>query len=105
MKQRARCGIEPVLEVIEPVFETIPAGFDLSPPPVRGRPPEKYGCHNRPDKAPPYLAQDGYECEEPTNRGFYSRLARYVEVQHVMSTDCRYDKRGADAKCDGCRHR
>jgi ribosomal protein L37AE/L43A len=72
---------------------------------VRGAPPAHYGCHNRPDKSPTYLAQDGY-CEpfqDPS--GVWFKGTKYVEVPHVMSEDCRYDKRATDSKCAGCRHK
>jgi hypothetical protein len=74
-------------------------------PVVRGAPPAHYACHNRPDKSPPYLAQDGYG--EPFQDGFgvWFKVAKYVEVPHVMSEDCRYDKRATDSKCAGCRHK
>jgi hypothetical protein len=78
---------------------------DVIGPAVRGAPPAKYGCHNRVDKSPNYLAQDGYG--EPCQDGFgvWFKGAKYVEVPHVMSEDCRYDKRDADSKCAGCRHK
>jgi hypothetical protein len=79
----------------------------IEPPavPVRGAPPMHYGCHNRPDKSPTYLAQDGYG--EPFQDGFgqWFKCAKYVEVPHIMSEDCRYDKRATDGKCAGCRHK
>jgi hypothetical protein len=77
---------------------------DVISPPVRGAPPAQYGCHNRADKSPTYLAQDGYF--EPCVDGFgqWGKAAKYVEVPHIMSEDCRYDKRATDSKCAGCRH-
>jgi hypothetical protein len=74
-------------------------------PVVRGAPPALYACHNRPDISPTYLAQDGYG--EPIQDGFgvWFKGAKYVEVPHVMSEDCRYDKRATDSKCAGCRHK
>jgi hypothetical protein len=78
----------------------------IEPPavPVRGAPPARNACHNRPDKSPTYLAQDGY-CEPfSVPSGEWFKTAKYVEIPHVMSEDCRYDKRDTDSKCAGCRH-
>jgi hypothetical protein len=77
---------------------------ELAAKPVRGAPPARNACHNRPDKSPTYLAQDGY-CEPfSVPSGEWFKTAKYVEIPHVMSEDCRYDKRDTDSKCAGCRH-
>jgi hypothetical protein len=61
-----------------------------------------YACHNKPRDVPTYLAQDGYfpAC---TDISGISRAARYIEVAHVMSTECRYDHRTDDPRCSGCK--
>jgi hypothetical protein len=81
-----------------------------APAPVRGAPPAHYGCHNRPASTPPYFARNGYgegryKSEVHMGEGNWLRTQVWKKVMHVMSTDCRYDKRGTDAKCDGCTHR
>ena len=60
-----------------------------------------YACHNKPREVPKYLAQDGYfpAC---TDISGISRAARYIEITHVMSTDCRYDRAQTDSRCAGC---
>lgn len=80
----------------------------IEPPavPVRGAPPAKYACHNRPATTSDYYAQDGYfEALTTAESGEYTRMARFVKISHVMSEDCRYDKRPTDAMCAGCNHR
>jgi hypothetical protein len=72
-------------------------------PPVRGRPPERNACHNRPERAPPYFAQDGYMPPLPVGDGRFLRNPVFVEVRHVMSEDCKYSEHTADSKCAGCR--
>lgn len=77
--------------------------------PVRGAPPALYGCHNRPDRTPPYFAQNGYgegkfKGEQHMGDGNWLRQPVYKKVLNVMSKDCRYDKSSTDAKCAGCNH-
>jgi hypothetical protein len=72
--------------------------------PWPGAPPAKYGCHNRPNNSPTYLAQDGYGESFQNDFGIW-KSAKYTAVSHVMSTDCRYDKRSTDSKCAGCRRK
>jgi hypothetical protein len=74
--------------------------------PWPGAPPAQYGCHNRTDKSPIYLAQDGYSVVDIGITGaVWTRTPQFTEVPHVMSEDCRYDKRATDSKCAGCRHK
>lgn len=67
------------------------------------RPAPLYACHNKPREVPTYLAQDGYFPPIERGMGYWHRTARYVEVPHVMSTDCRYDRAQSDSRCSGCR--
>lgn len=60
----------------------------------------RYGCHGRPRPTAEttYVAQYGWE---------YSGITRSpltMDVYHVMSTTCQYDKATTDAKCVGCEH-
>jgi prolyl-tRNA synthetase len=63
-----------------------------------------YGCHNKPREPKTYLAQDGYG--EPCQDGFgvWFKGAKYVEVPHVMSLDCRYDRAATDPRCAACKN-
>lgn len=70
-------------------------------------PPRLNGCHSKPRPVADsvtHAAQDGYDefdGAEPGAPAFY-RIPRWVPVRHVMSTDCRYDKRAKDPGCTGC---
>lgn len=66
--------------------------------------PRLNGCHNRPDKSPSYLGQDGYFPAFSDGFGRIGRSPLYVEIEHVMTEDCQYSKHTDDPKCTGCRH-
>lgn len=70
---------------------------------VRGAPPARNGCYDRPASAPPYFAQDGYEETVDQGWGTFHRTTRYIEVEHVMSEDCQYSEHTVAPKCAGCR--
>lgn len=57
--------------------------------------PDLNGCHNRPPFKQTLIVQDGW-----TASG--RRINK--EIKHVMSTDCRHDKRATDPRCRGCKH-
>lgn len=63
---------------------------------------KSYGCHNlpRPTETTTHPAQDGwfYDASGMT------RKPRIVQIQHVMTTECRYDKTDTDPCCAGCVH-
>jgi hypothetical protein len=67
---------------------------------------DRYGCHNRPPLAASFVAQDGYRMVRD-GYGQPSQVPVYKDIQHHLSTDCRYvPPRGIpDPKCDGCRWR
>lgn len=65
------------------------------------------GCHNKPrpvSGAVTHFAQDGYGEAISEGWGYFSRPARYVEIRHVMTTDCQYTLRTPDPRCAGCVH-
>lgn len=62
----------------------------------------RYSCHNKPREVPAYFAQDGYHEAAQCHDGTFCRAARHIVVQHVMSTDCRYDRAQTDPRCAGC---
>jgi hypothetical protein len=63
-----------------------------------------YGCHNKTREVPPYFAQDGFHDACQNGDGTFWRAARFVQVPHIMSTDCRYDKAGIDPRCAACKN-
>lgn len=71
-------------------------------------PARRNGCHSKPRPvagAVTHLAQDGYfppMPDAPAPGRARAQVARFVEIKHVMSTDCRYDKRESDPACKGC---
>lgn len=60
------------------------------------------GCHNRPrpQSNAMYIAQDGWR--EYIERGRPVRVPVFVEVPHVMTTDCQTDL--TTPGCAGCVH-
>lgn len=63
-----------------------------------------YGCHDKPREIEPYFAQDGFHPAADNLDGTFYRAARFVQVPHVMSTDCRYDKAATDPRCASCKN-
>lgn len=63
--------------------------------------PTPYGCHNQPRPvagAVTHVAQDGWHGGADS----LFRSLKLVEIRHVMSTACAYDKRAEDRRCAGC---
>lgn len=65
-----------------------------------------YGCNNlqRPTVKTSHVGQAGWSGIFRDGLGNPCRTPIYVEIKHVMSTDCKYDKAGTDAGCVGCKH-
>lgn len=69
-------------------------------------PVRPYGCHNKPRPvagAVTHQAQAGWA----VFRDGYNRpcpVPVYIDIKHVMSTECRYDASAKDARCTGCQH-
>lgn len=65
-----------------------------------------YGCHNKPlpTTGKTYVAQSGWSETFRDGFGAPCRVPVYVDVPHVMSTECRYDASATDRMCAGCGH-
>jgi hypothetical protein len=65
-----------------------------------------YGCFDkhRPAAGAPLLVQDGYFGTFDPAQTAAARLARWIVIPYVMSTECAYDKRTSDRDCIGCKH-
>lgn len=64
-----------------------------------------YGCHNREEYVPSYLAQSGWVTDK--NDGMI-RHSTMIPIPVRMARDCQYTKTTlgqADPKCEGCKHR
>ena len=63
------------------------------------------GCYDmpRPTAETSYLAQAGWGPTYDNGHGPW-RMPRYVEVKHVLSTECQYTKTTPDPRCAGCVH-
>jgi hypothetical protein len=68
------------------------------------RPPDRYGCHNRPRETPPYFAPSGHMVVMTNAAGLLVTGTMRVRVEHVLSEECHYDRRATDSKCAGCDH-
>jgi len=56
-----------------------------------------YGCHNR-------TIKEGYYAPIRLFKSDGSFTTGCKFIPHTMSTDCRYDHRATDGRCDGCIH-
>lgn len=70
-------------------------------------PPRLNGCHSKPRPVAgsvTHWAQDGYypPQADPDEPGVLVKIGRFVEVRHVMTVDCGYDKSATDPGCKGC---
>jgi hypothetical protein len=67
-----------------------------------------YGCFDkpRPVAGAPLFVQDGYFGTFDPAQTAAARLARWIVIPYVMSTECQYTKQHAsDPQCSGCKHR
>lgn len=53
----------------------------------------RYGCFNKADHKPTYMAQLGWNLDNTRNM---------VSVPDEMSRECKYDRTDKDPKCAGC---
>ncbi len=69
-------------------------------------PPHRYGCHNRPRPTPEssYQGQAGWRDAIDHDSASPTRLPIMVDIKHMMTTTCQYDKRTTDQACAGCQH-
>lgn len=66
-----------------------------------------YACHNKPRPvagAITHQAQSGWGRTFRDGQGRPHRAPVMVDIEHVMSTECMYDKPTTDARCAGCQH-
>lgn len=56
-----------------------------------------YGCHNRTIGAGYFVKVRVYSTD-----GTYIYADKFIP--HVMSEDCRYDKKATDERCANCKH-
>jgi hypothetical protein len=66
-----------------------------------------YGCHNQPRPVAgtnTHQAQAGWSKTIRDDRGNPHRHPIMMDIEHVMSTDCRYDASTTDPRCSGCKH-
>lgn len=68
-----------------------------------------YGCHNQPRPvagAVTHQAQAGWGVVLLKGNGCVPvRVPFMVDIRHIMSTDCRYDKSATDPCCRACQYR
>lgn len=68
---------------------------------------DKNGCHNKPRpvaSAVTHQAQAGWSVTFRDGFGTPQRVPVYVDVRHVMTTECQYTKTTPDPRCSGCVH-
>lgn len=67
----------------------------------------RYGCHNRKPFKKFYWAPNRHLPTLRDPKMFFKQLFQFhaKQIEHVMSTDCRFDMSLKDLMCKGCKHR